>query len=120
MFLVAWARVKALSSIEGVWDAESAALTTGWIQKVEEEGMDSNGFIPEASRAVIKVFDMDWKSKSVRLGCMSKGETGGGNEVYRGKDWSGSLACAISKTLWMVAIRATLGGGTIRSGLQFE
>lgn len=39
------------------------------MQKVEEEGMDSSGFIPEANRAVMTLCEVDRETKSVRLGC---------------------------------------------------
>lgn len=43
--------------------------------------MDGDGYIPETSRAVMTLCDVDLKSKSMTLGCTSKGENGG--KVFR-------------------------------------
>jgi hypothetical protein len=57
---------------EGIWDAVTVACLTDWIRKVEEEGMDENAFIAEDKRAVLTLCDVDLKSRSVTLRCMSK------------------------------------------------
>lgn len=79
--------------------------------------MYCKGFIPEASRAVMTVCDVDWKSKSVRLGCVSKAKTDGGEEVYREErlEWKFGLRNQLDA---VGGYRCHFGGGTIRSGLQ--
>jgi hypothetical protein len=43
------------------------------MRKVEEEGMDKNGFIPENKRAVMTLCDIDGNTRTAALGCKSVG-----------------------------------------------
>lgn len=61
---------------EGIWDAMSVGHLTDWIRRVEEEGMDENGFIPENKRAVMTLCDIDVNIRTAVLGCRGVGERG--------------------------------------------
>lgn len=61
---------------EGIWDSLTVGYLTDWIRRVEEEGMDPSGFIPEDKRAVMTLCDVDLSNKSVTLGCTSRGPNG--------------------------------------------
>lgn len=57
-------------------DSARVCYLVSWIQKVEEEGIDPSGFIPEGKRVVLTVCDVDSKSGSARLEFMSKEPNG--------------------------------------------
>ncbi|KAE9376674.1 hypothetical protein N431DRAFT_400960 [Stipitochalara longipes BDJ] len=61
---------------EGLWNSFSVGCLATCIQKVEEEGMDSSGFIPEDKRVVLSLWEVDPKTRSARLEFMSKGSNG--------------------------------------------
>lgn len=61
---------------EGIWDSLKVGCLASCIQKVEEEGMDSFGFIPEDKRVVLTLCDVDLKSGSARLEFTSKATNG--------------------------------------------
>ena len=61
---------------EGIWDSLIVGCLASCVQRVEEEGMDSSGFIPEDSRAVLTGCDVDLKNESARLEFTLKGTTG--------------------------------------------
>ena len=45
-----------------MWNSHSVGCLTGWIRKVEEEGMDEDGFIPESSRVIMTLRgDSGWE-----------------------------------------------------------
>jgi hypothetical protein len=67
------ALLKRSSFREGIWDSQTVGCLTDWIRKIEEQGMDENGYIPEESRAVMTLCDVDLKSRSAVLGFTSKG-----------------------------------------------
>jgi hypothetical protein len=61
---------------EGIWDALGVGKLTDWIRRVEEEGIDENGYIPDSKRAVCTLCDVDLKAKVAVLGCVSSTEDG--------------------------------------------
>jgi hypothetical protein len=61
---------------EGIWDSLTVGCLASCIQKVEEEGIDASGFIPEDNRAVLTLCDVDLKNGSARSEFTSKGTNG--------------------------------------------
>jgi len=52
---------------EGLWNSFSVGYLASYIQQVEEEGMDSSGFIPEDKRVVLSLWEVDPETGSARL-----------------------------------------------------
>lgn len=61
---------------EGIWNAQEVGCLANWIREVEEEGMDENGFIPEASRVMMTLCDIAPDGRTALLGCTSANEDG--------------------------------------------
>ncbi|KAE9367256.1 hypothetical protein N431DRAFT_495541 [Stipitochalara longipes BDJ] len=61
---------------EGIWDSLIVGCLTSCVQKIEEEGMDPSGFIPENKRAVLTLCDVDLKNRIANLEFTRKGSNG--------------------------------------------
>lgn len=48
-----------------------------WIIRVEEQGMDGNGYIPESARARAITAELDVSNRKARVGCKVMRHDGG-------------------------------------------
>lgn len=66
----AMAILRSYPQIEGLWFSYIAVRVLSWVIKIEEEGTDSNGFIPENYRVrAVQALEYDGKSRMTRVGC---------------------------------------------------
>ena len=59
-----------------MWNPHFVGCLTGWIRKVEEEGMDEDGFILESSRVIMTLYEVAPDGKIALLGCTSATKNG--------------------------------------------